>query len=339
MSRLVTPMGDAVSDALRLLGVRSTILCISELRSPWAFSIKGDGVAKFHVVLEGTAFLVGSTAEPVALAAGDVVVLPRGATHALTGDYALPVPALGEVLAEHPLDAELRLQYGGGGPLTRLLCGGFSLSEATPGSTLELLPDVLRVRLNDVDSTSSLEPVLAALTSEAESGRPGASAVIAKIADVFLAHVLRSWLTDARNGATGAKLVRDPAIANAVLALNTRAAEPWSLDRLARHVGLSRTALATRFREATSESPMRYLAAVRLNQAAAYLAAGGMTTHEIARLTGYQNDATLSKAFKRRYGVPPGEYRHAARRPPAIEIDVGDSDPPRAEAATIKPIV
>jgi hypothetical protein len=37
--------------------------------------------------------------------------------------------------------------------------------------------------------------------------------------------------------------------------------------------------------------------------------------------------------------VPPGEYRHAARRPPAIEIDVGDSDPPRAEAATIKPIV
>jgi Cupin len=163
-------------------------------------------------------------------------VLPGGAAHTLTDDHASPATALDDVLADHPLDAERRLRYGGEGPLTRILCGGFSLAEGMPESTLALLPDVVRARRDHVDSTVSLEPVLAALTSEAESGRPGSSAIVAKIADVFLAHVLRSWLADADNGATGAELVSDPVVAKAVLALNARAAEPWSIDRLARRV-------------------------------------------------------------------------------------------------------
>ena len=127
-------------------------------------------------------------------------------------------------------------------------------------------------------------------------------------------------MVDAGHGVAGAGLVRDHTIAKAVQALNTSPAEAWSLERLASHVGLARTALAVRFRLATGRSPMRYLASVRLNQAAAHLAAGALTTQEIARLTGYQNDASLSKAFKREFGVAPGAYRAAARRLPAIEL-------------------
>jgi transcriptional regulator GlxA family with amidase domain len=45
-----------------------------------------------------------------------------------------------------------------------------------------------------------------------------------------------------------------------------------------------------------------------------------LSIQEIARLTGYQNDAALSKAFKREFGQAPGAYRDRARRPPVIEI-------------------
>lgn len=65
---------------------------------------------------------------------------------------------------------------------------------------------------------------------------------------------------------------------------------------------------------------MRYLTSVRLRRAAAYLSSGGMTIHEIARLTGYENDASLSKAFKREFGIAPGAYRDAAARAPEIEL-------------------
>ena len=69
---------------------------------------------------------------------------------------------------------------------------------------------------------------------------------------------------------------------------------------------MSRTLLATRFRTVTGESPMRYLAKVRLAQAAGYLRTAGLSIDAIAMRTGYGNDASLSKAFKRELGISSG---------------------------------
>jgi AraC-like DNA-binding protein len=321
MTRLVSPAPDAVSKALRSLSVRSTIFCLSELRAPWSFRVDGEAVAKFHAVLEGSAFLVRPDEEPLALSAGDLVVLPRGAEHTLAHDHASSAISLEQVLDEHPLDGGLRLRYGGNGAVTRILCGGLSLAEALPESTLEVFPEVLRLEHEPGASRAWLEPLLVALTSEAEDGVPGAGAVVAKLADVFLTQALRAWMVETGNGGlAGAVLVGDRSIARAVQALDTRPTEAWSLDSLARYVGLSRTALAVKFRRATGQSPMRYLTNVRLNRAAAYLTTGRLTVHEVARLTGYRNEATLSKAFKREYGLAPGAYRDSAGRPPAVEI-------------------
>jgi transcriptional regulator GlxA family with amidase domain len=68
------------------------------------------------------------------------------------------------------------------------------------------------------------------------------------------------------------------------------------------------------------EPPMRYVAKARLSLAAGYLATGRRSICEIALLSGYDNESTLSKAFRREFGVPPGRYRDAARRPPAIGV-------------------
>jgi transcriptional regulator GlxA family with amidase domain len=54
---------------------------------------------------------------------------------------------------------------------------------------------------------------------------------------------------------------------------------------------------------------MSYLARVRLSQAAGYLSTTDKTVRQIARLVGYENEASLSKAFRRAFGRPPGEYR------------------------------
>jgi AraC-like DNA-binding protein/mannose-6-phosphate isomerase-like protein (cupin superfamily) len=317
VTRLVSPAPDAVSEALRSLTVRSTIFCLSELRAPWAFRVDGEAVAKFHVVLEGAAFLVRAREEPLALGMGDVVVLPRGVAHTLAHDHVSSAIALGQILDEHPLDGGIRLRYGGNGAVTRVLCGGLSLAEALPRSTLAVFPEVLRLEQQQSAPTAWLELVLA----EAESGLPGSSAVVAKLVDVFLTQALRAWMLGAGNrGLVGAGLVADQAIANAVRVLDSRSSEAWSLDSLGKHVGLSRTALAVRFRQAIGQSPMRYLTTVRLNRAAAYLATGRLTVQEVARLTGYRNDASLSKAFKREYGLAPGAYREKARRLPRVEI-------------------
>jgi AraC-like DNA-binding protein/mannose-6-phosphate isomerase-like protein (cupin superfamily) len=297
MTQLATPAPDAVSELLSSVSVRSTVFCLSELRAPWEFRVEDEQLPKFHLVLEGSATLVCAGEPPIALEAGELVVLPRGAAHALADDRSSPA-------------------------IARLLCGGFSLAEGVPDSTLAVLPDVLRVDAATAPAIAWIEPVLAALNSEADAGLPGATAIVAKIADVLLAQALRAWLIEAEPGALVAVgPLDDQPIAKAVEALSSRPAEAWSLDRLARHVGLSRTALAVKFRDRLGVPPMRYLTKVRLSQAAAYLATGHLSIQEIARLTGYQNDAALSKAFKREFGQAPGAYRDRARRLPDIEIE------------------
>jgi AraC family transcriptional regulator, alkane utilization regulator len=170
-------------------------------------------------------------------------------------------------------------------------------------------------------ATAWLEPMLSMLGSEADEELPGANAIVAKIADVLLAQALRVWLVDAEPSTLAAAgVIGDDAIAKAVSELASRPSEDWSLDRLAKHVGLSRSALAVKFREIVGEPPMRYLTRIRLSIAARDLVAGRLTIEQIARRTGYQNEATLSKAFKREFGQAPGAYRQSARRPPPITI-------------------
>jgi AraC-like DNA-binding protein len=322
MDDLASPAPDAVSDALQLLNVRSTVFCLSELGAPWALRVEGADVAKFHLVLAGSARLQLDGDDPLGISEGDLVVLPRGDAHTI-GDRngGSEIGSLEQLLRDHPVDGRSRLRYGGNGAVTRLLCGGFVLADHLPESTLELLPEVLRMESSSVGASAWLEPVLASIDAEAADGRPGASAILAKIADVFLAQAIRGWLVGAEQaGLLVVALLHDRPIANAVQTIRSRFSEPWTLESLAAHVGLSRTALATRFRTLIGESPMRYLTKLRLRQAAGHLATGRLSIYEIARLTGYDNDASLSRAFKREFGMPPGAYRDSARRSPAIII-------------------
>jgi transcriptional regulator GlxA family with amidase domain len=85
---------------------------------------------------------------------------------------------------------------------------------------------------------------------------------------------------------------------------------------------MSRTLFATRFRELVGESPIRYLARVRLSRAAGYLTTTNATLYAIAQNTGYDSEASLSKAFKRAFGRSPGEYRRESLSRP-IRIKAG----------------
>jgi len=152
-----------------------------------------------------------------------------------------------------------------------------------------------------------IDPLLDLLDLEASDFSPGAQAIIAKLADVLLAQVLRAHLAGAV-----AHDKHDAPIAQAAALIRDQPARDWTVESLAREVGMSRTSLATRFRAAIGESPMRHLSKVRLSQAASYLRTADLSIDAIAQRTGYASDASLSKAFRREYGASPGAYRAAA---------------------------
>ena len=310
MQRLNTAPHDAVTELLAALRVRSTVYCLSELREPWGFEVDGANVAKFHLVLAGSCWLNLAGHEPARLHAGDLVILSRGERHVMSDGPGSPVTNLDVIVAGHPLDPDARLSYGGTGPLTRLLCGGFVLDDPAPAELISLLPPVLQMNSRSADITTWLEPVFALVRHEADSSAPGAQAIFAKLADVFLSQAVRSYLAGAEQaGLLPPRQTVDAQIAPALAALHDRPEADWSLTELAGLAGMSRTLFAARFRAAVGESPMRHLAKIRLGQAAGYLTTTSLSVEAIARRTGYGTNASLSKAFKREFGCSPGQYR------------------------------
>jgi AraC-like DNA-binding protein len=325
---LNTAPDDEVAGLLAALAVRSSVYCLSDLGAPWGFEVAGASVAKFHVVLDGGCWLRLAGTAPLWLGHGDLAILPRGEPHTVSDSLDSPVTGLEQLIAGHPLDADARLVCGGDGERTRLLCGGFGL--ASPAADLlALLPQVVTMTPGAAPVSAWIDPVFALARQEASAPAPGAQAIFAKLADMFLTQALRTYLT----GAAHAGLPRpgplgDPAIARAVALIRDDAARPWTLQALARATGLSRTAFTARFRSATGDSPIQHLAKVRLSQAAAYLTTADLTLEAIAARTGYASNASLSKAFKRRFGVSPGTYRETSRSPAGNGLSPALNGPP-----------
>lgn len=102
--------------------------------------------------------------------------------------------------------------------------------------------------------------------------------------------------------------------------LHDELAAPWTVQKLGRRVGMSRPVLARRFRDATGVSPMRYLAELRLERAARRLRESERTLAEVALEVGYRSEFAFNRAFKRRFGVPPGTFRKAGTFAPTMRL-------------------
>ena len=76
---------------------------------------------------------------------------------------------------------------------------------------------------------------------------------------------------------------------------------------------MSRSALTERFARYLGQGPMAYLADWRLELAAEALRTTSRSVLQIAGEVGYESEAAFNRAFKRRFGKPPAQYRRAAR--------------------------
>ena len=86
---------------------------------------------------------------------------------------------------------------------------------------------------------------------------------------------------------------------------------PHSVRDLARAVHLSPAHLQRLFKQETGVHIRDLLAESRLQNAALLLATSDLEVKEVAFLAGYQHHSSFVRAFQRRFGRTPKEYRHA----------------------------
>jgi AraC-like DNA-binding protein len=113
--------------------------------------------------------------------------------------------------------------------------------------------------------------------------------------------------------------LREPFVGRALTAMHGNPARAWTLESLAREVGLSRSALAERFTYIVGQPPMHYLTNWRMQLAASLLLSGVDGVAHVAERVGYESEAAFSRAFKKAVGVAPGQWRKHRRGAPAPE--------------------
>lgn len=83
--------------------------------------------------------------------------------------------------------------------------------------------------------------------------------------------------------------------------------EPLSVDQLASRAGMSRAAFDRHFKATTSLSPLQYVKALRLNDAAMRIANGTDITRAATEV-GYASASQFSREFKRQFGASPRSW-------------------------------
>jgi AraC-like DNA-binding protein len=155
-----------------------------------------------------------------------------------------------------------------------------------------------------------LETSIRHLVAEAGSGRPGRTVLLSKMADVLFIEALRRHMEQLPPEQTGWLAgARDPVIGAALTLLHRRPCHRWTIAELATAAGASRSVLAERFTRFLGEPPLTYLARWRLVLAAKKLHATHQTVLQVACDVGYESEAAFNRAFKREFGLPPGQFR------------------------------
>lgn len=304
---------DLLSEVLRELRFTSAAYRWLELGDPFRMRFDRSGLRGVHVVARGACELVleDGTVEP--LAAGDLVVLPRGDAHVLRSPGAGTGPAVsGLDLATRTPGT--RLHAGGPGRPTVVVCGAFLVGEPDH-PVLRGLPRT--IRLSGGPATSPwLDPLVDALSAEAFDGGPGSDLVMARLSDALLVRVLRhhSASVDRPGWLAG---LRDPRVATALAAVHADLARPWTVAGLAEVAHLSRAAFSARFTARVGQPVMRYVLALRMQRARTLLRDADATIASVAARVGYGSDVAFAAAFAREVGTAPGAYRRAALGAPA----------------------
>jgi AraC-like DNA-binding protein len=310
---------DALSEVLGHIRLKDTSWACFCATAPWGVGLKkAPGCVRFLYVLRGSCWLsIDRAAQPrIALAGGDLAVLPQGHGYAIRDQPRSLTVHLDELVRRAAGAAGgvvHHLRFGGAGAETNMIHGAFMVDDPFETPLLATLPPLIRITPDAGEAVPSFLQNLQFIAREIDAGRPGSRVVLTRMADVLFVQILRAYMETLPEGSEGfLGALRDRSMAAALGLMHQRPEDPWTVALLAREVGLSRSGFAARFAELVGEPPLGYLTRLRM-QRAAMLLRDGATLAETSEMTGYASEASFSHAFRQWAGTSPGVYRRQVR--------------------------
>lgn len=317
---------DVLSEVLGAVRLEGAMFFHGEFSAPWCIRTansadaarylnpKAQHVILYHYLTEGRAFARMPDGERVELAAGDIVIFPHGDAHFLgNGSPEQPVDSF-QTFAENLTKGLKVCQFGGGGEVTRFICGYLACEPRLSAVFLAGLPKMMRVSVPGEPSGDWLANSIRFSVGQVGSASAGVGIILSKLSELLFIEALRRYLNSLGPEQTGWLAgARDQVIGQALSILHNAPSHPWTVAELAKAAGTSRTRLAERFRHFLGESPMAYLNRWRLTLGAERLQSTDESVEEIASGVGYGSAAAFNRAFRREFALPPAQYRRRSK--------------------------
>ena len=300
---------DPLSDVLSLLRPHTYVAGGFDLRGRWSIGFEPHTGIKCYAVLSGRCWaVVDDVADPVALEAGDCILLPNGRRFCLTNDLSRsPVP-----FADlRPIEwrGGIATLYGGGETL--ILGGHFAFSGAHADVLLGAMPPI--AHLSEDRDKEELRWALDRMRRELVDAQPGGILVAQHLAHMLLVQALRLYLAGGAGRHVGWLFaLADPQLASAIAAMHAEPGASWTLLVLATKAGMSRSSFARTFKATVGTSPIEYLTRWRMLLAGTRLTGGAESVSAIAHSLGYESEAAFSTAFRRTMGCSPRQHARAS---------------------------
>ena len=317
---------DVLSEVLKVVKLQGAMFYNGEFSSPWSFcspasrraaSYLSPGAGHliiYHLLTEGHASARLVNGEGITLDAGDLVIFPHGDAHIIENGRVTKCVDMEQELARIVANGLKVSRFGGGGEVTRFICGFMACDPQLSRVFLSGLPPMFKVSIRNDASGRWLENSIRFSVNEADASRAGGEAVLAKLSEVLFVETLRSYIAHLPVEQTGWLAgARDAEIGKTLALMHRNPEHPWTIASLAKRAGVSRSVLAERFRHYLNESPMAYLTRWRLQLGAQMLTSTSYSVAQIAPEVGYESEAAFNRAFKRQFTVPPARFRSQSR--------------------------
>lgn len=306
-------MIDVLSDILDTVALKAALYFRTDFHPPFGVAVpKYQRAARFHLIAQGQCIVRLDDETVVAALPGDLVFVPHGSAHVLASDREIRCKPLADVISAAGFTGQGPFVVGDGPPSgsCQMVCGHFNFAEGADHPLLRALPEVLHISATDRVNHPMLDDILRLLVRRMFGDAPGAAASVSRLSEVLFIEVARAGLSQASELARMMVAIDDPQIGRALGMIHANVAAPWTVERLASAVAMSRSRFAERFSALMGCGPMAYLGEWRLQRARCLLLEPAESIKQVAARVGYQSPAAFSRAFTDRFGRSPSAYRN-----------------------------
>ncbi|MBD8892648.1 AraC family transcriptional regulator [Roseibium litorale] len=295
---------DALSDILSLVRVGNPVSRQLVGGGAWRLDFPAYTGLKFNAVVEGACWVqLDGQDEPIRCGPGSCFLMSRGTPFRMWSCPDAEPQDAAKVYGAATGEGIARINDETGFSLfgSRFVCEG-----PNADVLLSALPAI--AFLTGERDRSKLVFLLQTIRDELLEEEPGSILATEHLAHMMLIQALRLYFRDAHHAEGWLPALADRKIGKAINLMHAEPARKWTLQDLAKAVGMSRTSFAVRFKEKVGVSAIDYLLRWRMSLAKDYLACRSASITTISSTLGYESESAFGAAFKRSVGCSPRTY-------------------------------